>query len=93
MKAHTIRKSMRNDLTSKQRKMLEKAARHRIDFTDMPETVLTSKARRGLFYRPRKMSITIRIDEDLLAYYRARAPEGRYQTEINRVLREKMTRK
>ena len=61
-----------------------------IDTSDMPEVVFTSKARRGLFYRPRKASITIRIDQDVLDYYKAHAADGRYQTEINSILRQHM---
>ena len=40
-------------------------------------------------YRPVKKQITLRLDADVLSWFRALAPNGRgYQTEINRVLRE-----
>jgi uncharacterized protein (DUF4415 family) len=56
-----------------------------IDTADIPEVTDWSGAVRGL-YRPRKQAITIRLDADVLAYFRA---QGRhYQTEINRALRE-----
>jgi uncharacterized protein (DUF4415 family) len=56
-----------------------------IDTVNIPEVADWSGAVRGL-YRPRKQAITIRLDADILAYFRA---QGRhYQTEINRALRE-----
>ena len=61
----------------------------RIDTTDIPEILDWSGARRGMLYRPVKQQITLRLDADVLAWFRANAPGGRgYQTEINRVLRE-----
>jgi uncharacterized protein (DUF4415 family) len=80
-------------LTAKQRKELTKLKAmpdSSIDTSDLPEVVFSKKARRGLFYRPRKASITIRIDQDVLDYYRAHAADGRYQTEINNALRQQM---
>jgi uncharacterized protein (DUF4415 family) len=57
-----------------------------IDLTDIPETADWSKAVIGKFYRPRKKSLTIRIDADVLAWLKA---QGRgYQTRINALLRE-----
>ena len=60
-----------------------------IDTSDIPEILDWSGARRGALYRPMKQQITLRLDADVLAWFRANAPGGRgYQTEINRVLRE-----
>lgn len=61
-----------------------------IDTADIPEAPLEnwSQARRGDLYRPIKRSVTIRLDADVLDWFKAHASEGRYQTEINRVLRE-----
>jgi len=42
----------------------------------------------GKFYRPRKKSLTIRIDADVLAWLRGQG-KG-YQTRINALLRETM---
>ncbi len=81
------------NLTSKQRKDISKLKAmpdSSIDTSDLPEVTFSKKARRGLFYRPRKASITIRIDQDVLDYYRAHAADGRYQTEINNILRQQM---
>jgi uncharacterized protein (DUF4415 family) len=83
-------------LTSRQRAALAKLAAlpdAKIDTSDIPEVTFTGKAQRGRFFGPRKASVTIRLDEDIIDYYRAQSPEGRYQTEINRVLREHMTEK
>ncbi|MCY4488123.1 MAG: BrnA antitoxin family protein [Deltaproteobacteria bacterium] len=61
----------------------------KIDTTDIPEILDWSGARRGMLYRPVKQQITLRLDADVLAWFKANAPGGRgYQTEINRVLRE-----
>jgi uncharacterized protein (DUF4415 family) len=88
------RKKTTNKQTLRQRaawKKLVALPDSKIDTSDIPETIFSRKAQRGLFYQPRKASVTIRLDEDLLAYYKAQAQDGRYQTEINRVLREHMT--
>ena len=57
-----------------------------IDFTDIPEKADWSNAVRGKFYRPLKESLTIRIDADILAWFKAQG-KG-YQTRINTMLRE-----
>ena len=57
-----------------------------IDTTDIPEVLDWSGAVRGGLFRPRKQAVTIRLDADLLAFFKARG--GRYQTQINRALRE-----
>ena len=61
----------------------------RIDTTDIPEVLDCSGARRGVFYRPVKRQITLRLDADVVAWFKAHAHGGRgYQTAINRALRE-----
>ena len=61
----------------------------RIDTSDIPEVSDWSDARRGMFYRPVKKQITLRLDTDVVTWFKSRAPGGRgYQTEINRALRE-----
>lgn len=60
-----------------------------IDTSDLPEILDWSGARRGLLYRPVKQQITLRLDADVVAWFKANAPgDGGYQAEINRVLRE-----
>lgn len=57
-----------------------------IDTDDIPEVTDWSDARRGRFYRPVKKQITLRLDADVLAWFRAQG--NRYQTRINEALRE-----
>jgi uncharacterized protein (DUF4415 family) len=59
-----------------------------MDFTDIPEKTDWSKAVVGKFYRPRKKSLTIRFDADVLAWLKAQG-KG-YQTRLNALLREAM---
>ena len=57
------------------------------DFPPVPEANWAA-AVRGRFYKPRKEAISLRLDMDVLDWLRAKGPG--YQTEINRILREKM---
>ncbi len=81
-------------LTAEERKKLKRLAGRpdrEIDLSDIPETrELPSDAVIGKFYRPRKASITIRIDADVLIWLKA-SGEG-YQTRINEYLRKLMRR-
>ena len=60
-----------------------------IDTSDAPEILDWSGAKRGLFYRPVKQQLTLRIDADVIAWFKKHttSDEG-YQTRINRALRE-----
>jgi uncharacterized protein (DUF4415 family) len=60
-----------------------------IDVADIPEAPAENwiDARRGGLYRPVKKSITLRLDADVVAWFKEHAPAGGYQTAINRVLR------
>jgi uncharacterized protein (DUF4415 family) len=66
----------------------------RIDTADIPEAPAENwlHARRGDLYRARKQPVTIRLDADVLAWFREHAASGGYQTEINRVLRQHVAR-
>ena len=65
----------------------------RIDTTDAPEILDWSDARRGVFYRPVKQQITLRLDADVITWFKAHARGGRgYQTDINGALREHVQR-
>ena len=47
----------------------------------------------GLFYRPVKQQITLRLDADIVAWFKTQTEGGKgYQTAINRVLREHVAR-
>ena len=61
-----------------------------VDTSDLAEVADWSKGVRGRFYRPTKQSVTIRLDSDVVAWFKARANNGRYQTSINQALREYM---
>jgi uncharacterized protein (DUF4415 family) len=60
-----------------------------IDTSDTPELLDWSGAKRGLFYRPVKQQLTLRLDADVVAWFKRHttSDEG-YQTRINRALRE-----
>ena len=60
-----------------------------IDTSDAPEMADWSGAQHGLFYRPIKRQLTLRLDADVVAWFKHHtlADEG-YQTRINRVLRD-----
>ncbi len=60
-----------------------------IDTVDIPEAPEENwrYARRGALYRPLKQSVTIRLDADVLQWFRDHADGRGYQTEINAVLR------
>ena len=90
---------MKKDITElpsdvqEQIRALEAIPEDQIDTTDIPEILDWSDARRGVFYRPVKQQITLRIDADIIAWFKAQAPEGRgYQTDINGALREHVQR-
>lgn len=59
-----------------------------IDYSDIPEITDFSGFKRGLFYRPEKQAVTIRLDADVVAWFKSAEPK--YQTAVNRVLREYM---
>ncbi len=60
-----------------------------INTSDVPEIKDWSGARRGMFYRPVKRQLTLRLDADVVQWFRQHTPEGEgYQTRINRALRE-----
>jgi uncharacterized protein (DUF4415 family) len=61
-----------------------------IDTSDIPEVIDWSNAERGKFYRPLKQQVTLRIDADVLEWFKSQG--GKYQTELNRVLRNHMQR-
>ena len=77
----------------KQIRALEALPEDQIDTTGAPEILDWSDARRGVFCRPVKQQITLSLDADIVAWFKARAPDGRgYQTDINGALREHVRR-
>jgi uncharacterized protein (DUF4415 family) len=79
-------------LSAEKRKELRKPAAkpdREIELTDIPEIrEIPSDAVIGRFYRPKKTTVTIRLDVDVLAWLKATG-EG-YQTRINTYLRHLM---
>ena len=60
-----------------------------INTDDIPEIRDWKGAKRGLHYRPIKQQITLRLDADLVNWFKKHAHNDRgYQTDINRALRE-----
>ncbi|HUN38925.1 MAG TPA: BrnA antitoxin family protein [Acetobacteraceae bacterium] len=61
----------------------------RINTGTLPEQADWSGARRGVFYRPVKQQLALRLDADLIDWFKRRAPGGAaYQTRSNSALRE-----
>ncbi|NOZ09988.1 MAG: BrnA antitoxin family protein [Gammaproteobacteria bacterium] len=61
-----------------------------INTSDIPEISDWGNAERGRFYRPIKQPIQIRIDADVVAWFKTKG-KG-YQTKMNKALREYMER-
>jgi len=61
-----------------------------IDYSDIPATTSEQwqKAQVGQFYRPIKQQLTLRIDSDVVTWFKAQG-KG-YQTRINELLRRAM---
>jgi uncharacterized protein (DUF4415 family) len=60
-----------------------------IDVSDMPEVTDFTGWVRGKFYRPAKKQVTVRLDADVLEYFKAKQDGKRgYQTAINAALRK-----
>lgn len=91
-----MRKGKSSQLTRRQRAELTALAAlpdNRINIADIPEVRDWSGAKRGMFYRPVKQQLTLRIDADVVAWFRSHAAKGvGYQTEMNRALREHVRR-
>ena len=79
-------------MRDRDRKQLERLARlpdSQIDYSDIPEVQsFPSKVYVGRFYRPVKQQISLRVDADVLAWFRSRGKK--YQTHMNQVLRREM---
>jgi uncharacterized protein (DUF4415 family) len=92
MKRGHMKKAISKPLTDEQKTQLaglEKLSDADINSRDIPEQLDWSDARRGVFYRPIKQQLTLRLDADVIAWFKShtKSDEG-YQTRINRALRE-----
>ena len=79
-------------VTDKQRRELERLRDlpdSQIDFSDAPErNPRASDLQVGRFYRPIKQLVSLRVDADVLHWFRWRGKK--YQTYMNEVLRREM---
>lgn len=87
-----MKKENFNQLTPEQQAEIDALAAlpdDQIDTQDIPEVSDWGGAKRGRFYHPIKQQITLRLDADVIAWFKSRVPRAEgYQTDINRVLRE-----
>ena len=87
-----MKKATSDPLTAEQRAETQALAalpEDRINTRDIPEQRDWSGARRGALFRPMKQQITLRLDADVIDWFRRHpdSDEG-YQTHINRALRD-----
>jgi uncharacterized protein (DUF4415 family) len=84
MKRSSVSKKEREELAR-----LKALPESEIDTDDIPEAPVENwkLARRGESYRPVKRPVTIRLDADVVAWFKEHTEGKGYQTEINRVLR------
>jgi uncharacterized protein (DUF4415 family) len=79
-------------ISDKQRRELQRLADRpdsQIDYSDAPERSLRASAVQvGRFYRPIKQLVSLRVDADVLHWFRGRGKK--YQTYMNDVLRREM---
>ncbi|MDB5562263.1 MAG: BrnA antitoxin family protein [Hyphomicrobiales bacterium] len=93
-KSARVVKYVRTELSDEQKDRLEKLASlpdDSIDYSDIPEATeqFWRNAVRNPFYRPLKKQLTLRIDADLIEWFKSHADKGKgYQTKINQALRE-----
>ena len=87
-----MKKETSKRLTRQQRAELKSLAAipdDAIDTSDTPELLDWSGAKRGVFYRPVKQQLTLRLDSDVIAWFKSKTTSNEgYQTRINRALRE-----
>jgi uncharacterized protein (DUF4415 family) len=94
VKGEPMKKTANKPLTAKQRADLAAVAAmpdNKIKTSKIPEQTDWTGAKRGLFYRPVKKQITLRLDADLIDWFRRQTTsDSGYQTRINEALREYM---
>ena len=84
-----MKKVNSNVLTAAQKrelKLLSAMSDKDIDFSDIPEQLDWSGAKLGLFYKPVKQQLTLRLDADLVHWFKKNGTG--YQTRINTALRD-----
>lgn len=89
-----MKKAHSEILTENQRAELDALAAmpdDKIDTSDAAEVRDWSDAKRGVFYRPIKQQLTLRLDADVIDWFKQQG-EG-YQSRINAALRAHVGRK
>jgi uncharacterized protein (DUF4415 family) len=89
MKRHAAKKVASKILSRRQKAeigVLGSMPDEAIDTSDIPEVTDWSGAWRGVFYRPIKQQLMLRLDADVVACFKRKG--GGYQTRINRAPRE-----
>jgi uncharacterized protein (DUF4415 family) len=89
-----MKKASSRKLTAAQLRALKKLAdkpEPEIDFSDAPEQRVWRGAERGKFYKPVKQQLTLRLDGDVVDWFKQQG--AGYQTQINAVLRRHVERK
>ncbi|MBN2826165.1 MAG: BrnA antitoxin family protein [Campylobacterales bacterium] len=66
--------------------------REKFDDYEIKEEYDFSGGVRGRFYKPKKVPTTLRLDDDIVLYFKKRASEEKvpYQTLINALLRKEL---
>ena len=85
-----MKKTKRSIRRKKSLRALKYLPEKEIDINDVPEVRDWGGAVRGRFYRPIKKAVSLRLDADVLAWFKARSEK--YQSKINEVLREYMNK-
>ena len=88
--------SRRDELTEQQRAefdALRNMQDEEIDYSDIPETLGWSNARRGMFYTPEQRETTLKLDKYVLDWFRSITPDGQdYDEAVNQALLEHIKR-
>lgn len=94
MSDENMKKGTAGQLNSEQAELLSEfdtLADDQMATSDVAEITDWNGVQQGLFYRPIKQQVTLRLDADLIAWFKeqSKSDNGRgYQTLINRALRE-----
>ncbi|MBD3789408.1 MAG: BrnA antitoxin family protein [Campylobacterales bacterium] len=66
--------------------------REKFDDYEMKDDYDFSGGVRGRFYKPKKIPTTLRLDDDIILYFKKKASEEKvpYQTLINAILRKEL---
>jgi uncharacterized protein (DUF4415 family) len=89
-----MKKALSKKYSAARMKMLNKLAamkNQEIDFSGIPEQCEWKGAKRGMFYKPVKQQLTLRLNADVVDWFN-RQGEG-YQARTNAVLRKYVKRK